>query len=145
MGLAEWALSAKSTRFTSTVLLLADLNQAVSDRTAGGFITACAARFDPDGRTVFANAGQISPYMDGYEIEVEPGLPLGITSMAQYDETSYATNERTVTLMSDGVVEAHNSKGELLGFERMAPLTSKPAADIARPLSSGGRKTTSPC
>jgi serine phosphatase RsbU (regulator of sigma subunit) len=112
-------------------LLLADLNQAVTSRTAGGFITACAARFYRDGRAVFANAGQISPYMDGREMELEAGLPLGITSMAQYDERSYATNGRTVTLMPDGVVEARNPKGELLGFERMAPLTLKTAAEIA--------------
>jgi serine phosphatase RsbU (regulator of sigma subunit) len=112
-------------------LLLADLNQAVTGRTAGGFITACAARFYPDGRAVFANAGQISPYMDGHELELEPGLPLGITSVAEYDETSYETNGRSVTLMSDGVVEARNTRGDLLGFERMAQLTLKPAAEIA--------------
>jgi serine phosphatase RsbU (regulator of sigma subunit) len=51
--------------------------------------------------------------------------------MAQYDERSYATNGRTVTLMSDGVVEARNPKGELLGFERRAPLTLKTTAEIA--------------
>lgn len=35
-------------------------------------------------------------------------------------------------LLSDGVVEARNGKGELLGFERMAPLTIKPTAEIAQ-------------
>jgi serine phosphatase RsbU (regulator of sigma subunit) len=33
--------------------------------------------------------------------------------------------------LSDGVLEAQNAQGELLGFERMAALTAKPAAAIA--------------
>jgi serine phosphatase RsbU (regulator of sigma subunit) len=33
--------------------------------------------------------------------------------------------------MSDGVVEARTSKGELLGFERLKALTLKPARQIA--------------
>jgi len=37
----------------------------------------------------------------------------------------------TVTFLSDGVVEARDAKGELLGFERMAALTTRPANEIA--------------
>jgi serine phosphatase RsbU (regulator of sigma subunit) len=111
--------------------LLAELNQAVTGRTGGGFITACAARFYRDSRAVFVDAGQISPYIDGCEIQLETGLPLGIVPIAQYDETSCETRGRTVTLMSDGVVEARNARGELLGFERMAPLTLQAANDVA--------------
>jgi hypothetical protein len=33
--------------------------------------------------------------------------------------------------LSDGVLEAQSSSGELLGFERMAALTTKSAAKIA--------------
>ena len=36
-----------------------------------------------------------------------------------------------LTFVSDGVVEARNAKGELLGFDRMAELTTKRAAEIA--------------
>jgi serine phosphatase RsbU (regulator of sigma subunit) len=110
--------------------LLAYLNQAVCGRTGGGFITACCARFYPDGRVAIANAGHISPYLDGREVALENGFPLGITAQAMYSETEIATSGRVV-FTSDGVVEARNAKGELLGFERMAALMAKPAAEIA--------------
>jgi serine phosphatase RsbU (regulator of sigma subunit) len=38
---------------------------------------------------------------------------------------------KKMVLMSDGVVEARSEKGELYGFERVAPLTMKPAQEIA--------------
>jgi hypothetical protein len=110
--------------------LLEYLNHAVTGRTGGGFITACCARFFPDGKIVVANAGHISPYLNGRELELENGLPLGISAEAEYMEAEVRTSG-AVTFMSDGVVEARNAKGELLGFERMAALTSKTAAEIA--------------
>jgi hypothetical protein len=110
--------------------LLAYLNHAVTGRTGGGFITACCARFYPDGKVVIANAGHISPYLNGRELQLENGLPLGISAQAEYLEAEIVTSG-PITFMSDGVVEARDSKGELLGFERMAALTSKTAAEIA--------------
>jgi hypothetical protein len=110
--------------------LLEYLNQAVLGRTGGGFVTACCARFYPDGRVAIANAGHISPYLDGQELQLENGLPLGVTAQAAYSETEIQA-ARTVTFLSDGVVEARNTKGQLLGFERMAALTAKAAAEIA--------------
>ncbi len=110
--------------------LLAYLNRAVMGRTGGGFITACCARFYPDGRTILANAGQISPYVDGQELQLEVGLPLGISAEADYTETE-TTLSGAVTFVSDGVVEASNASGELLGFDRMGALTTKPAEEIA--------------
>ena len=114
----------------SPAQLLEHLNRSVMGRTAGGFITACCARFYPDGRVTLANAGQISPYIDGREVELENGLPLGISAQATYSETEIRTT-KPITFLSDGVVEARSATGELLGFERMAALTVKPAADIA--------------
>jgi serine phosphatase RsbU (regulator of sigma subunit) len=110
--------------------LLAYLNQAVMGRTGGGFITACCAHFKPDGTMVIANAGHISPYLGGRELVLENGLPLGVSADAHYSETEIQTGG-TVTFLSDGVVEARNAMGELLGFERMTALTRKPAVEIA--------------
>jgi phosphoserine phosphatase RsbU/P len=110
--------------------LLDDLNNAVTGRTGGGFITACCARFYADGRVVIANAGHIAPYMNGREVQLENNLPLGIAAQTSYGETAIQA-VGAVTFLSDGVVEARNTKGELLGFERMAELTAKPAAEIA--------------
>jgi len=64
------------------------------------------------------------------ELQLENGLPLGISTDAEYLEAEFVTTG-SVTFMSDGVVEARDSRGELLGFERMAALTSKTAAEIA--------------
>jgi len=36
-----------------------------------------------------------------------------------------------LVLMSDGVVEARSTSGQLLGFDRLAALTRKPAHEIA--------------
>ena len=110
--------------------LLEYLNHAVTGRTGGGFITACCARFFPDGRILMANAGHISPYLNGRELQLENGLPLGISTVAEYVEAEVRASG-SVTFLSDGVVEARNARGELLGFERMAALTAKPAAEIA--------------
>lgn len=114
----------------SPAALLAYLNRAVMGRTAGGFVTACCARFYADGRVVLANAGQIAPYVNGREVQLENGLPLGISADATYSEMQMHTAE-TMTFVSDGVVEARNARGQLLGFERMAALTTKRAEDIA--------------
>ena len=99
-------------------------------RTAGGFITACCARFYPEGRVIFANAGQIAPYLNGREVEIGNGLPLGISADVEYTETTITT-DAAVTFVSDGVVEARNAKGELLGFDRMAVLTTKRPEELA--------------
>jgi sigma-B regulation protein RsbU (phosphoserine phosphatase) len=114
----------------SPASLLAYLNRAVMGRTGGGFVTAYCARFYPDGRVILANAGQIAPYVDGREVQVENGLPLGISADAAYGETQMQTVE-TITFMSDGVVEARNAKGELFGFERTRAISNQPAAKIA--------------
>jgi serine phosphatase RsbU (regulator of sigma subunit) len=94
-------------------------------------VTCLCALFEPGGRLRVANAGHISPYVDSTELAVENGLPLGIVSGDSYADSSFLLGEKTVTLLSDGVLEARDAKGELLGFECMAALTSRPAAEIA--------------
>ena len=79
---------------------------------------------------MFANAGQIAPYLDGSELQLENGLPLGISADADYTETEITT-DAVVTFVSDGVVEARDAKGKLLGFDRMAALTKKSAEEVA--------------
>ena len=83
-----------------------------------------------DGRVVLANAGHIPPYLDGRELALENGLPLGISPHSAYAEAEIQATS-ALTFLSDGVVEARDARGELLGFERMAALTTKPAAEIA--------------
>ena len=112
--------------------LLASLNERMMGRTKGGFSTALAAYMAADGTVIIANAGHLSPYLDGHEIELPGALPLGIMSGATYETTQFelAPGSR-LTFYSDGVVEAQNEKGQLLGFERGQEISKQPAAAIA--------------
>jgi serine phosphatase RsbU (regulator of sigma subunit) len=112
-------------------VVLSRLNEVVLQAHSGGFVTCLCALFEPGGRLRVANAGHIPPYVDGAELAVENGLPLGIVSGNSYTDSSFLLGGKAVTLLSDGVLEARDAKGELLGFERMAALTSRTAAEIA--------------
>jgi phosphoserine phosphatase RsbU/P len=112
--------------------VLHNLNEALLTHEEHGFTTACCVRIESDGRYSLANAGHISPYIDGKEIVAGPGLPLGISADQHYTLVSGTlTAGQKIVLVSDGVVEARSANGELLGFERLAPLTLKSAREIA--------------
>jgi len=78
-----------------------------------------------------ANAGHLSPYLDGREVELQGALPLGVVSGAVYATTEfYVAPGSRLTFYSDGVIEAQNAKGELFGFERGRAISTQPAAAI---------------
>ena len=112
--------------------LLARLNRQILTTQESGFITCLCVRISSQGHVTIANAGHLSPYRRGEEIKINTGLPLGLTADAEYAETVFelALGD-SLTLLSDGILEAMDSKGELLGFERMATLTTQTAAAIA--------------
>lgn len=97
------------------------------------FATCLCARIYPDGKLTIANAGHLSPYRDGRELELEPNLPLGVIAEAEYGESTFQLDrgERLIFL-SDGVVEATNSQGELFGFERTRQVSTESARYIAQ-------------
>jgi len=111
--------------------LLANLNQRLVGRVAGGFATALAARIFPDGAMLISNAGHLPPYLDGHEVPVAGALPLGAKTGTRY-ETMRAQLPRgsRLTFYSDGIVEAMNPKGELLGFDRSQLLSMEPVSKI---------------
>ncbi len=76
-----------------------------------------------------ANAGHLSPYCDGVELEVEAGLPLGVVENATYMETKASGVQ--FAFVSDGVVEAENAQRELFGFARTLEMSKLSAHDIA--------------
>jgi serine phosphatase RsbU (regulator of sigma subunit) len=89
-------------------------------------------RLDRDGTLTAANAGHVAPYANGKEVEIDNGLPLGITAAAAYSNcTLHLEAETTLTLLTDGVVEAQNAKGELFGFDRTAAISSEPVKKVA--------------
>jgi hypothetical protein len=113
-------------------VVLAGLNQRLVGRTHGGFSTALAAYIAGDGWVTIANAGHVSPYLDGREVELHGALPLGVLSGASYDTNRFMLAQGSrLTFYSDGVVEAQNQEGELFGFERAQSISTRTAADIA--------------
>lgn len=111
--------------------ILRNLNDALQNA-GSGFTTACCLRLERNGCYTLANAGHISPYIDGREIETSPALPLGLAPDQEYESIAGNLRDRqTIVLLSDGVLEAQSSSGELLGFERLAALTTQPALAIA--------------
>lgn len=111
--------------------VLAHLNRLLCGQ-IGGFVTCIATLITEDGTIAIANAGHLPPYRNGEELTAPTGLPLGIVAETSYEESRFelAPADR-LTFVSDGVVEARNAKGELLGFERMTGLTMKRAEEIA--------------
>jgi hypothetical protein len=111
--------------------VLCQLNERLLGRTHGGFSTALAAHITADGWVSVANAGHLSPYLDGKEVELPGALPLGILSTAAYEPIQFhLPHGSRLTFYSDGVVEAQNQKGELFGFDRAKELSTQPAPAI---------------
>jgi serine phosphatase RsbU (regulator of sigma subunit) len=97
------------------------------------FATCLCARVYPDGSIAIANAGHLSPYRDGREMELSPGLPLGVLAGIQYEQATFQlTRGDRLVFLSDGVVEATNAQGELFGFERTQQVSHEPANYIAQ-------------
>jgi hypothetical protein len=113
--------------------LLENLNERLVGRVHGGFATALVARIEADGRVAIANAGHPSPYLDGVELALPGALPLGIESGARYEvlHDSIPSGGR-LTFYSDGVIEAMDAKGEMLGFERAQAISTERADEILK-------------
>lgn len=121
----------RDTRERKPANLLAALNHALSGQTDGGFVTCLCVCFEQNGTATFANAGHLSPYHDGEEIDLPASFPLGILRDVTYSEARVSMSANSViTLISDGVVEAINSRGELFGFDRMRAISTAQAGKI---------------
>ena len=112
--------------------ILGNLNGSLSGHTGGSFATCCCALITSDGSLRIANAGHLSPYCHGRELQTPGGLPLGLVPEVSYDGVDFdlSPGDRVVFL-SDGVVEARSKSGELYGFERAAAVSVEPADLIA--------------
>ena len=121
--------------------ILASVNERMWGRSQGGFTTCLVLRVDPDGTVTLADAGHPAPYVQGKEVSVESGMPLGLNPHATYAESTFrlAKGEQ-LTLLTDGVLEARNSVGELFGFERTAAIAGQSAESIAHSAQTFGQE-----
>jgi serine phosphatase RsbU (regulator of sigma subunit) len=94
------------------------------------FVTCLYAILDPNsGGLTYANAGHDLPYLhrNGAAEELRArGMPLGLMPRMSYEEkeTTLQAGEAAL-LYSDGLVEAHDPKGEMFGFPRLRALIAE--------------------
>jgi hypothetical protein len=99
--------------------VLEALNEQLCERESAS-ATCMVLRFSPNGVVELANAGQLPPYLNGSEMQVEGALPLGMLPKMEFPVTSFTLEPGdSLMIMSDGVVEAQNASGELFGFDRI--------------------------
>jgi serine phosphatase RsbU (regulator of sigma subunit)/ketosteroid isomerase-like protein len=95
------------------------------------FVTCFYCILEPQsGRLVYANAGHDLPYLrhgDGDAEELRArGMPLGLMPGMSYEEKEVVLDAgQSVLFYSDGLVEAHDPKGEMFGFPRLRALVAE--------------------
>jgi hypothetical protein len=121
--------------------ILNGLNEELCLRLRGGFATCLCVLLQPDGQCRLANAGHFAPYRNGTEMASDPGMPLGISACEAYSETQSRLDPGdALTFLTDGVVEARSSTGELFGFDRTQQISHLTASEIARAAQSFGQE-----
>jgi serine phosphatase RsbU (regulator of sigma subunit) len=94
------------------------------------FVTCFYAILDPNGGSLtYANGGHDLPYLHrngGAEELRARGMPLGLIPGMGYEEKETILEAGEVTLLySDGLVEAHDPKGEMFGFPKLRALIAQ--------------------
>jgi predicted ester cyclase len=98
---------------------------------ANMFVTCFYAILDPkSGSLTYANAGHDLPYLRRRNGEAEElrarGMPLGLMPEMGYEEKETILEAGEVALFySDGLVEAHDPKGEMFGFPSLRALVAE--------------------
>src|SRR5215212_9540698 len=127
------AVNAASDSSPGEALALA--NEALYARIpANMFVTCFYAVLDPESATLtYANAGHDLPYLhrNGEAEELRArGMPLGMMPGMGYEEREVSLSEGNCVLFySDGLVEAHNPRGEMFGFPRLRALVAEHGED----------------
>jgi len=98
---------------------------------ANMFVTCFYAILDPKSASLkYANAGHDLPYLLRTSGEAEElrarGMPLGLMPGMGYEEKQTILEVGEAALFySDGLVEAHDAKGEMFGFPRLGALVAE--------------------
>ena len=123
------AVAAASDSSPGEALALA--NEALFARIpANMFVTCFYTILDPKSASLtYANAGHELPYLhrkgEAEELRAR-GMPLGMMPGMSYEEGEVSLAEGECVLFhSDGLVEAHNPRGEMFGFPRLRALVAE--------------------
>jgi len=126
-------LAAQDLESSSPSEVLRRVNEALLARIpANTFVTCFYCILDPKSASLsYANAGHDLPYVlrgSGGECEElrARGMPLGLMPGMSYEEKETILEAGESTLFySDGLVEAHDPKGEMFGFPRLRELVGE--------------------
>jgi serine phosphatase RsbU (regulator of sigma subunit)/predicted ester cyclase len=104
------------------------------DIPANMFVTCFYAILDPKRASLsYANAGHDLPYLwrGGEAVELRArGMPLGLMPGMSYEEKEIELDSgEGVLFYTDGLVEAHDPKGEMFGFPRLRALIAEHAEE----------------
>jgi serine phosphatase RsbU (regulator of sigma subunit) len=124
-------LAARALESSSPGEVLEQVNETLLARIPTNmFVTCFYAVLDPEsGSLSYANAGHDLPYLwhggDAEELRAR-GMPLGLMPGMSYEEGEVSLGEGNCVLFySDGLVEAHDPKGEMFGFPRLRELVAE--------------------
>jgi serine phosphatase RsbU (regulator of sigma subunit)/predicted ester cyclase len=131
-------LAAQALGSSSPGEILRQVNEALLARIPTSmFVTCFYAILDPESASLnYANAGHDLPYLqrrgDAEELRAR-GMPLGLMPGMGYEEKQIVVDAGEVALFySDGLVEAHDPKGEMFGFPRLRALIAEHAEEERR-------------
>lgn len=114
-----------------------DVIQTLNRRLCGrghSHATCLALRIAADSSVTLANAGHMPVYLNGKELAMEGTLPLGMIPNAEFSVTRLKIEPGDrLMLLSDGVAEAQDERGQLFGFDRIHFMLARPitAAEVA--------------
>ena len=123
-------LAARASGSSSPSEVLVQVNETLVARIPPSmFVTCFYGVLEPGSATfTYANAGHDLPYLcrGGYVEELRArGMPLGLMPGMGYEEKETVLDAGQAALFySDGLVEAHDPKGEMFGFPRLRALVA---------------------
>jgi hypothetical protein len=113
-------------------VVLAGLNRRLCGR-GQSYATCVAMHITAEGKATIANAGHLAPYLNGKELTMAGNLPLGLNDSVTYDQSTIQLKPKDrLLVITDGVIEAKNTKNELFGFNRARSISHLPAAFIVK-------------
>jgi serine phosphatase RsbU (regulator of sigma subunit) len=125
-------LAAQALDSSSPSEVLARVNETLLARIPlNMFVTCFYAILDPESaRLSYANAGHDLPYLrraggDAEELRAR-GMPLGLMPGMSYEQKEMVLGAGEAAIFySDGLVEAHDQRGEMFGFPRLRALVAE--------------------
>jgi len=118
--------------------ILAMLNDQLTERQHSS-ATCEILRISGNGAVTLSHAGHPPPYLNGTEIHMEGALPLGMIAGVSFPSQSLQLHPGDeLTLMSDGIAEAQDSRGQLFGFDRVHQMMKEGAT--AEEIAAAARK-----